>query len=36
MSKLKDRCHSLALEIMDRLRKRGTAIDEDRPTDHEV
>jgi len=29
MSNLKNRCHSLALEIMDRLRKRDTAIDED-------
>jgi hypothetical protein len=25
---LKDRCHSLALKVMDRLRKGGTAIEE--------
>jgi len=36
MSNLKNRCHSLALEVMNRLRKRDTAIDEGRPTDHEV
>jgi hypothetical protein len=34
--KLKDRCHSLALEVMDRLRKRGTTIEEGQSTDHEV
>jgi len=36
MSNLKNRYHSLALVVMDRLRKRGTAIEEGRPTDHEV
>jgi len=36
MSNLKNHFHSLALEVMDRLRKRGTAIDGGWPTDHEV
>jgi hypothetical protein len=36
LHKLKDRCHTLSLEIMDRLRKRGATIDKGRPTDHEV
>jgi hypothetical protein len=35
-TKLKDLCHGLALEIMDSLRKEGTATDEDCPLDHKL